>query len=252
MDRKITAAMDERMTGFYGVYNKLSKNDTVADRGTRQVVLNMIKEYQKNDDLGTVSGVQQLVYGTVKADGQTDLLPSTMRSTVKDGNGMEHTLSGVQYVEFQADYNRLYWAYAEQLLPRAKSDRERIVTLRNLKALALEQAKNQTLGRIGAPKGDNAKFKGISAEAIVRFKAATSKELADTDGSGSVNRQEFIAAIRVLGLGRQTSSTLYRTKYSDESDPWRQSQPNALKHLRCSAKCCMLKAEQKTDEGDNS
>lgn len=151
MGKKITAAMDSRMTSFYSIYNKLAKNNTEAERGTRQVVLNMIKEYQKNDDLGNIPGTERLVYQTVVADGQTDLLPSTMKSTIKDARKKEHQLTDVQYVEYQVDYNRLYWLYAGQELKNVKKAEDRIPKLRAAKAKAKEEATNRALNRIGAP-----------------------------------------------------------------------------------------------------
>lgn len=217
--KAVTAAMDSRMTDFYTRYYKLAKNTTEAQHGTRQIVLNMIKEYQKDADNGFVSPTLRMVYDVCEREGDTEFLPSTMQSSIKDGNKADHLLSDVQYVEYQTDYLRRYYEYVETALPAAKNEREETAILRAAKSYAKDTATDAALKRIGAPTGDAVeKYGSVSEDKVIQFKAAL--DLADDDGG--LSQQEVIDAIDALRLSRSQSSTLFHTRYdSDKNNPYK-------------------------------
>ena len=153
MDKAITSRMDSNMTSFYSRYYKLAKDkkETTATRSVRQTVLDMIKEYQKASDNGYVTSAQKTVYDVIKSTGETDNLPGVMPSTIKDVNDKTHTLSDMQYVEYQTDYNRLYWEYATDYISKASTAEAKEKALAKAKRDAKEEATNRVLKRIGAP-----------------------------------------------------------------------------------------------------
>lgn len=221
MEKAITATMDDRMTSFYSNYNKASKGEesTASTRGTRQVVLTMINEYRKASDSGALTTAQKAVYAVCKQENSTDYLPSTMQPTVKDGAGKTHTLSGVDYVEFQLNYNRLYWEYVEDNINSGKSAAEKAAICTAAKSTAKADAINRIAASHGWAKTEDAeKFKGVNADAVVRFKAYL--DIANDDKS--LTQDEVIAAIDRLALSKEQSSTLFHSKYdSDKNNPYK-------------------------------
>lgn len=221
MEKAITATMDDRMTSFYSNYNKASKGEesTASTRGTRQVVLTMINEYRKASDSGALTTAQKAVYAVCKQENSTDYLPSTMQPTVKDGAGKTHTLSGVDYVEFQLNYNRLYWEYVEDNINRGKSAAEKAAICTAAKSTAKADAINRIAASHGWAKTEDAeKYKGVNADAVVRFKAYL--DIANDDGS--LTQDEVIAAIDRLTLSKEQSSVLFHSKYdSDKNNPYK-------------------------------
>lgn len=225
MDKNIVAKMDGKMTDFYGNYNKLAKNeaDTAATRGTRQTVLAMILEYRKQADSGTPSKAQEAVYGVVKAsDKGTALLPSTMNTYVKDKHDVKHSLSAVQYVEYQTDYLRLYWEYIEDNLNTGDSVSKQAAIISAAKERAKEQATDSTLKRIGALILDGTdKYSGVSDSDVIQFEAQL--DLANDDGS--LKQDEVVGILEIMvanGLGYDDAYTLFHSRYdSDKNNPWR-------------------------------
>ena len=230
MDKSITAKMDGNMTTFYSRYYGLSKNkaETMHTRATRQLVLDMIREYQKADDHGALTPAQKAVYAVCKEEESTEYLPGVMQITVKDGRDVKHTLSDEQYVEFQTDYLRLYWEYVEDNLGNAAYG-EKAAVLTAAKKIAREQAINRTLARICQPQTDFAvDYKGVSANDIVTFEAQ--KDLANDDGS--LKQDEVIEILKFMvetGLPPEDAYTLFRStvrenkdgEKSDKNNPWR-------------------------------
>ena len=222
MDKAITAAMDDRMSEFYSSYNKLAKNvpDTVVNRGTRQTVLDAIYEYRKAHDHNIVTAAERMVYDVCREQGGTELLPSCLQVTVKDGEKKTHTLSASQYVEYQFDYNRLYWEYAEDMLSPSQSADERAAVLRAAKAVAKEEATNRILSELRAPKTSYAeKYDGVNPDDVAMFKALC--DLGDDDGS--LTQKEVINIIKGMGLSGRDSYILFKSRYqkSDTNNPWR-------------------------------
>lgn len=222
MDKAIASAMDDRMVEFYSSYNKLAKNtpDTVVNRGTRQTVLDAIYEYRKAHDHNITTDAERMAYGVCKEQGGTELLPSCLPVTVKDGDKKTHSLSASQYVEYQFDYNRLYWEYVEDMLSPSQSADERAAVLRAAKTVAKEEATNRILSELRVPKTSHAeKYEGVKAEDVAMFKAFC--DLANDDGS--LKQEEVINIIKGMNLSGEESYALFKSKYpkSDANNPWR-------------------------------
>ena len=224
-DKALWAKLDGNMTSFYSRYYARAKDnpESTAARGTRQIVLDMLMEYEKAREAGTVTPAEEAVYELAKGkDRPGDYLPSVMANSVKDGNGDTHVLSDVQYVQYQLDYNTLYWETVEEALPNAKNDTERSAILKGAKEAASERAKSRLLHRIGAPATEfDAKYKGIDDQEYALWKALI--DVANDDGS--LKQDEVIAALRrmqeEIDLPDKDASTLFRTRYSsDKNNPW--------------------------------
>lgn len=228
MEKAITYKMDSNMTTFYSRYYKLAKNqpETTASRATRQIVLDMILEYRKSADAGTFTRAQDAVNAVCDRAGSTEFLPSVMQSTIKDGGGTPHTLSDVQYVEYQTDYLRIYWENVEQNLSGAKTDAEKFAVLKAAKEVAKEQTTNRTLKRIGAETTNFLeKYKNVGTNDVIQFQAQL--DLADDDGS--LKQDEVISILQAMiqeGLSYDDAYLLFHSRYdSDKNNPWRRYKP---------------------------
>lgn len=199
IDKAISAKWDSNMTSFYGKYYKQAKNksETTATRATRQTVLDMIHEYQKGIDSNYKTKTQKAVEKVCKEQNSTEYLPSVMSVTVKDANDKEHTLSDIQYVEYQTDYLRLYWETIEDSLPEAQSASERARIVEAAKRVAREKAQANTLKRIGAGTSKFAKtYEGVSNKHLTEFFAGLDE--ANTDNS--VKKSEVVDVIREIDI----------------------------------------------------
>lgn len=220
INKAIAAKWDDNMKSFYGSYNTLAKDEaeTVASRGARQLVLDMIYEYRKGIDNGTTTAVQDAVEAVCKSRGDTDCLPAVMAVEVTDGNGNRHMLSDVQYVEFQTDYLRLYWEAVEEALSDAATSAEKAAILLKAKEVAKEEAVNRTLARIGAKQTDYfEEYSGMSSADIIDFKAQ--RYLANEDGS--IKQDEIIDIIQRMildGLNDDDAYALYISEYTPKSE----------------------------------
>ena len=216
MEKAITAKTDGNMTSFYSEYYALAKNaaDTTANRGARQVVLDMILEYRKAADAGYVTKAQAAVYEICEKAGSTEYLPGVMQSTIKDGKEIEHTLSPAQYVEYQTDYNRMYWEYVEEALPDAHSDAEKLAVLDAAKTVAKENATAATLARIGAPASKfTTKYSGVSTDNVIDFLAGVT--IANEDKS--VKQYEVVDIINGMDVSDAEAWTLYFSRYDGKA-----------------------------------
>lgn len=214
--KKIAAKWDSNMTDFYGTYYKKAKTDSksTSARGTRQLVLDMIREYQKSIDGGYKTSWQKAVEAVCKAKGSTDYLPSVMSGEVTDGNGKKHNLSDVQYVEFQTDYLRLYWETVEDTMSADMTTDEKTRILLSAKRVARERAIERTLKRIGASSSEFAtKYSGVDNDALTEF-------LAGVDAAGednSVKKSEVVDIISNMNIDNDDAWTLYLSKYDNET-----------------------------------
>lgn len=226
LDKEIVAKTDDRMREFYGNYNKLAKNlaSSAATRGTRQTVLSMINEYRKASDSGAQTDAQKAVYAVCAAVGDTSLLPAVMPVVVKDGQKGDHELGAVQYVEYQLEYNRFYWEYAEDVLGGLTDDADKIRALKSAKTIAKERATSNVLARIGAPKtkfdekyGD---ISGITDVDIVKFRAEI--DLANDDGG--LTQEEVEDILDDMKLSKEAKQKLWQaanSKWSEWNNPYR-------------------------------
>ncbi len=228
MEKAIEKKMDANMTSFYSRYYALSKDqpDTVSHRSTRQTVLDMIREYQKAYDLNSTTRAQEAVYAICREKNSTDYLPGVMQTTVKDGNDVQHTLSDVQYVEFQTEYLGLYWEIAEDVLSDAGNAAERASLLKEAKDTAKEQATNRVLRRIGAPIVADYDYGSISPADVAEFNSIYSNATSDKDEDGDTisgsKQEKVIAGIESIeGLTDEQRSLLFQSVYdSDKNNPW--------------------------------
>lgn len=223
ISKKITAKTDGNMTTFYGNYNKLSKSDTksTAARGTRQLVLDMIREYQKAADNKSQTDAEKEVYAICEAHGDVDILPGVMQTSIKDADGKEYSLSAVDYVEFQTDYLGIYWESVSQALDGVKGDAQRYSVLKSVKDAAKEQAKVRALKRMGAKTttewGD--KYSGFSTYDVAYVKAN-----ADADGNGSISQAEVEALLRKMDLTNAERADLWAATnkaWAEKNNPFR-------------------------------
>ena len=234
MEKAITYKMDSNMTTFYSRYYKLAKNqpETTATRATRQIVLDMILEYRKSADAGTSTRAQDAVNAVCDREGSTEFLPSVMQSTIKDGGGNPHTLSDVQYVEYQTDYLRIYWENVEQNLTGAQTESEKVAILKSAKELAKEQATNRTLKRIGADATSYFdKYGNVGTNDVIQFQAQVdlANQADKAAGEGSADQDDIIGILEIMiedGLSYEDAYMLFHSKYdSDKNNPWRRYKP---------------------------
>ncbi len=210
--KAIEAKWDSNMVDFYGRYYKIAKADSksTAARGTRQLVLDMIKEYQKGIDGGYKTDWQKAVEAVCEDTSSTEYLPSVMKSTITDGDKKKHSLSDVQYVEYQTDYLRLYWETIEDTMTKDMSTEEKIYILSAAKRVAKEKATEATLKRIGAtPTVFTTKYDGVDNDDLTVFLAGASEANAD----GSVKKSEILDVISDIDLDNDDAWTLYLSRY---------------------------------------
>lgn len=231
----------DNMTTFFSRYNKLSKAETETNesRATRQSVLNMILEFQKNMDTGKKTSAQQAVEEMCKASGDTSLMPGVMQSTitneiaaVKDEFGdietpaskKSYDLNAKQYVQYQTEYLTNYWNYVEQALDENtdKTTAGVSAVVKAARQKAADDAKAKALKRMAVTSDEyttmqEANDAGVSASDYILFKAALDK----ANGDGSLKQDEVIDAIDALDLNDEQSAYLFRTRYSsDKNNPW--------------------------------
>lgn len=222
IEKAIAAKRDNSMTTFYSRYNALAKNTSgTASRSTRQVVLDMILEYEKAAEAGTYTQTEKAVMDVVRKNGDPGTyMPSVMNTVVKDGKDKQHQLSDVQYVEYQTDYLRIYYEIIEDALPVAKSDAEKAAIVKHAKETAKTTATARTLSRIGAPQVTS-KYAGVSDRNVTIFTGLL--DVADDDGS--LKQAEVIEAIERMqkrnGLSDEDAYALFHSRYdSDKNNPW--------------------------------
>ena len=215
-EKAIAAKWDSFMTEFYGTYYKKAKedSDTTATRGTRQLVLDMIREYQKGIDGGYKTEWQKAVEAVCIETGSTEYLPSVMPGEVKDGEGNKHELSDVQYVEYQTDYLRLYWETVEETMSNDMSTEDKVKILEAAKNVAKERATERTLQRIGAPATEfTTKYSGVDNDDLTEYLAGISAAGED----GSTLKSEIVDIISGMDIDNDDAWTLYFSKYDSKS-----------------------------------
>lgn len=229
MDKAIAAKLDSIMTDFYSTFNTLNRGKyaTTERRNTRQIVLTMISEYRQAIDEGYTSRAQEAVYDVVRTTGETVYMPSVMNDYVKDGVGEKHTLTDTQYVSYQTNYLNLYWSYVEENLHPGDSINKRAAVLNAAKSVAMEQATNAMLRRIGAPETSFVeKYDGVDDGDVIEYKARVATE---TDGTPT--QDEAIAILEAMIAGGGTTEEeayiLFHSIWSesDKNNPWKRYAP---------------------------
>ena len=75
-------------------------------RGVRQTVLDMIMEFNKSAENGTMTEAQEAVAGICKDQGETEIMPSVMNTYAKDDDD-NYLISAEEYVEYQTVLGRI-------------------------------------------------------------------------------------------------------------------------------------------------
>lgn len=223
MEKQITAKMDGRMTDFYSGFNKLNKGNTATaeKRAARQNVLDMIAEYRKASEDGTLTSAQRSVYAVVSDTGDTSLLPSVMNTYVKNTDDSKYNLTDTQYYEFQTQYLSLYYEYAENNLYRGNTAEEKAAILKAAKDAAKATAADAMLRRIGVgTTGYYDDFPDVAADDVIQFKSRV--DLADDDGGLKQEEvNEIVLSMIADGLSYHDAYTLFHSKYdSDKNNQW--------------------------------
>lgn len=219
IEKAITAKWDSNMVDFYGTYYKKAKADSksVSARSTRQLVLDIIKEYQKGIDGDYKTSWQKSVENVCKSKGSTEYMPSVMSSEITDGNDKKHSLSDTQYVEYQTDYLRLYWEIVEDTMSPKMTTTEKADILIAAKRVAREQATERTLKRIGAPSTKFAtQYEGVSNDTLTEFLAGVSA----AGGENSVKKSEVVNIISGLDTDDDEAWKLYFSKYDEKGSTY--------------------------------
>lgn len=111
-----------QMTTFYSRFYGLTKgNSGEQTRIARRTVLDMISDFNDSYGNGNETPEQKAVYDIVRSTGNTAILPVAMQTTIKYDSlsgKQEIKLSPDAYVEYQTEYNALYWERAVVLATR--------------------------------------------------------------------------------------------------------------------------------------
>lgn len=111
-----------QMTTFYSRFYGLTKgNSGEQTRISRRTVLDMISDFNDSYGNGNETPEQKAVYDIVRSTGNTAILPVAMQTTIKYDSlsgKQEIELSPDAYVEYQTEYNALYWERAVILATR--------------------------------------------------------------------------------------------------------------------------------------
>ena len=111
-----------QMATFYSRFYGLTKgNSGEQTRISRRTVLDMISDFNDSYGNGNETPEQKAVYDIVRSTGNTAILPVAMQTTIKYDSlsgKQEIKLSPDAYVEYQTEYNALYWERAVILATR--------------------------------------------------------------------------------------------------------------------------------------
>jgi hypothetical protein len=148
-EKAAEAKADSNMSQFYTTFNKLSKEEpeTNEKRSARKNVLNDLLDYR--DKTGSLPTTQQEIYDMVDRTGDTSLMPGVMKSTLKDAEGNEHSLTSGEYVNLQKSYEDYYWRYAGESFNNSEPDEKKAYVLEQAAKLAKEQAQSDMLNQKG-------------------------------------------------------------------------------------------------------
>ena len=239
MDAEIKYKWSYVMTSFYSNYAALAKTDSskIQARATRQTVLNMVSEFNKYARSGYVNPIQGQLEVFCQKVGGTECFPATMPKSVKDDSGTLHMLNANQYVEFQTEYNNLYWLYVQYALDNEPTE----ATVRAAKHQAYKEATANMLSRMyiitDEYKGlETMHSAGISSQDNILFQAAL--DTASYDGSRT--KEEVLEIIERMELSNEAKSYLYEQQnYSEYGNIYKYNTSSSLSDL----------VEEKLDEG---
>ena len=157
MEVAIQAKDYQTMASFYSNYNRLAKDRprTNQRERTRQLVLDMFKQFEKEQAMGKTTEIKGRLDDFAREIGNTELYPQVMDVILKTGEKekrKEYTLTDNQYVEFQTIYLTLYWEKVEQAFRRNayKSNEALAKAIQAAKNDAKEEAVEKMLKRVWA------------------------------------------------------------------------------------------------------
>lgn len=141
-----------QMATFYSRFYGLTKgNSGEQTRISRRTVLDMISDFNDSYGNGNETPEQKAVYDIVRSTGNTAILPVAMQTTIKYDSlsgKQEIKLSPDAYVEYQTEYNALYWERAVILATRYANHPETAAEkIEAMKKEVREQATESALRR---------------------------------------------------------------------------------------------------------
>ncbi len=202
MDKAIAYSESNAMTTFYSRYNKLAKDN--PNRNTRQIVLDMISDFNRSFGSDVRSYAQQKVDAAVRKAGDTEIMPNVMQTFITDDNSKRFELTAEQYVEYQGKFNNLYWQYVTAVADQGE------VAIRQAKKRAKNEADAYMLKLLGGHSKAGVAYAvqssaGISTSDDLLYKAAL--DVASDDGG--LKRQEVYDALDKMNLTDAQKATLY-------------------------------------------
>ena len=226
MDISIAYKNADSTAKFYSRYYAIAKAlpENEKSRGVRQTVLDMIMEFNKSAENGTMTEAQEAVAGICKDQGETEIMPSVMNTYAKDDDDNTYNFSAEEYVEYQTKYLGLYWDYVEDALSenKNKSHNYQVALVRAAKEQAKIIATRDMLPKKYAYEDyDDIKElrdAGIDPAEYSLFKAAL--DVANDDKS--LKQEEVISAIEsITGLSDTERYYLFHSRYkSDKNNPF--------------------------------
>lgn len=197
----IRAKNDDNMKKFYGNFYRISKDepDTPGFVRPRQLVLDMINDYRSFTDNEILTPVQEAVYGVVERTNNMDLLPAVMKTEIKNGDASVQ-LAPITYVQYQTNYNELYWKYIEDNLDVKASDKQQASVISAAKNIAREKAAKRAALYMG----------------VVHYDAEDSKAEQWVDDGGDLSVWTDFENARKEGKQDGAADWLNKSSLSDE------------------------------------
>ena len=197
----IRAKNDDNMKKFYGNFYRISKDepDTPGFVRPRQLVLDMINDYRSFTDNEILTPVQEAVYGVVERTNNMDLLPAVMKTEIKNGDASVE-LAPITYVQYQTNYNELYWKYIEDNLDVKASDKQQASVISAAKNIAREKAAKRAALYMG----------------VVHYDAEDSKAEQWVDDGGDLSVWTDFEAAKKEGKQDGAAEWLNNSSLSDE------------------------------------
>ena len=196
-------SMDTKMASFYSTFYNLQKerDETDESRKYRQMVIDMVYDYQKSVENGIPTS-QKAVYDVVAKSNNTELLPTELKSTVKDVNDKKFELDYKQFFDYQTRYNNYYYNMANEVLGVLKDTAERETALGDIKKIAQYKATDDILSAFGTTGGNLTRYNDIDPVQIVFYNIY--KDRADAAG---VSVDEKTGVAKSNGTIDQTEAT---------------------------------------------
>lgn len=201
MDKAIAYSESNTMTTFYSRYNKLAKDN--PNRNTRQIVLDMINDFNRFFGSDVRSYAQQKVDAAVRKAGDTEIMPNVMQTFITDDSSKRFELTAEQYVEYQGKFNNLYWQYVTAVADQGE------VAIRQAKKRAKNEADAYMLKLLGGHSKAGVAYAaqssaGISASDDLLYQAAL-----DVAREGGLKKQEVYDVLDRMSIPDSQKAVLF-------------------------------------------